>query len=229
MKYILLKSFLLLISFNYSFSQCPHPGLNIQSTSCDSARNLQASAISCSQIKVQWQGSGSQSYVVRAIGITAANNASYEAGVSNYSCSKDGNCEAIITVKENSILSWSVQSACTQSNGTIYGFQANGKQVTVPFCSKNDEAKAPLGLHVYPNPTTGSLTVDYKGTLTALTRISIFDMAGKKVYSVAGNAVSHTGTAFRLDLHALISGNYTLQVSNGKEISQAKFILMVSR
>jgi len=209
-----------------TFSQCPQPGLQIQSASCDSASNLLVTAISCSEIKVKWQGNQGQSYTVKATGIDAVTNTNYEANVSNHSCGSDGNCQATIAVKENSVVNWSVQSTCTQGGGTISGFVANGMQVTIPACPKPGEIVDSKKLHAYPNPTIGDLTVDYSGMLSAYTKISVFDMTGKKVYSVSANTITRTNTGFKLDLHQLISGNYLLQIVNGKEQSQVKFVLI---
>ena len=71
---------------------------------------------------------------------------------------------------------------------------------------------------IYPNPSDGALFVSGNGFM--FTKIEVFDLSGKIVYSCP---VNQTGV-FRLE-PGLPAGSYLLKVSKGRESSSAGFIL----
>ncbi len=224
MKFIFLLNLGLIILYDAAFCQCPQPGLKFQSATCNNPTNLKTTAILCSQLKVQWKDSRDEKYVVRATGINAVTQKSFETEVSKYSCDNNGNCQATIPVKEGTDVSWSVQGVCTQGNGTLYGYKVDGQQVTIPVCENTRSGSNTL--KAYPNPTAGNLIVEYDGSVTSDTKFIISDVSGKSVFSIPGTSVSRANNAYKLDLHHLNSGTYVLKLINGNDVRQVKFVLI---
>ncbi len=78
---------------------------------------------------------------------------------------------------------------------------------------------------MYPNPTTGYLTVEYYSNNTGALQLNVFDMAGKKAFNQSGNAVTGNNS-YKLDLHSLLPGSYMLEVNYNTEVSRIKFVLV---
>lgn len=223
MKAVILLTILLNVLYETAFSQCPEPGLKIQSASCDSPRNLSVMAITCPALKVKWQGSQNQTYTIKATETDMLTGQVFETTASSYSCDNNGNCQAAIPVRENTKVNWSVQGNCTEGTNTLTGYQSVGAPVSIPLCQ---QIAGNSLLRVYPNPSNGDLTVEYSGDVSGKTTFTIFDMAGKKVFSQSGDAITSVNGGYKLDLHNLFSGTYLLKISNGKENRKAKFVLI---
>ncbi|MCW3110042.1 MAG: hypothetical protein JWQ09_4548 [Segetibacter sp.] len=225
MKFFIAFLLILIVFDKNCYSQCPQPGLKIRSTGCDSPSNLSVNNMTCSVLKVKWQGKQNQSYIVKAIGLDPITSKTYEAEASKYSCDNNGNCIATIPIREGTNVSLSVQGICTEGGATIYGYKMEGKEAYIPICKQVTNTTSKL-LRAYPNPTTGDLTVGYNGSVTSNTTFSIFDISGKKAFTISGDAVTRTDDGYKINLHGLISGSYLLKVSNGKEESRTKFVLI---
>jgi hypothetical protein len=72
---------------------------------------------------------------------------------------------------------------------------------------------------VFPNPTTGIITVRVSAVSTEPIRWRIFDLTGKEVY-----AISTTGNEpqYGFDLSSLQDGMYFLEMRSGTEIVRKK-------
>ncbi|MBE7172478.1 MAG: T9SS type A sorting domain-containing protein [Williamsia sp.] len=207
-----------------AFCQCPEAGLKTQSSTCDILSNLRVETKTCSTLNLKWKGKQNQVYIVRAVSTNIITAETYEAETLRYSCDFSGNCSAVIPVKVGMNITWSVQGRCTEGGITIYGYKQEGQSVTIPSCSV-----APIivskTLRTYPNPTAGDLIVDYNGNVNDNTKFTVFDMTGQTILSVSNNAITKTSDGCKLNLHGLTSGSYLLNITNGKEMSQAKFIV----
>src|SRR6185436_5247180 len=135
MKPLILSTIALYIFCNASFSQCPEPGLLIQSAACESPANLRVQAIRCPQLTVQWQGQSSQTYVITAWGVDSTTGEPFEAVTSAFSSDGKGTCRATLPAKQNAQVQWTVQGMCTEGNARLYSYTAEGPAVHIPPCS----------------------------------------------------------------------------------------------
>jgi hypothetical protein len=159
----------------------------------------------------------------------AAGNTISETKAAGYSCDENGNCAATISVKEGARVNWNVQSICSINGVTVYSPKVEGREAFIPYCQAitslektNSSAET---IRVYPNPTTGYLTVEFSSKAEGNTGFTVLDMSGKKVYYRSAGEVNKTNSGYQLDLHGLSSGAYLLEVHNGKEVSRVKFVL----
>ena len=183
-------------------------------------------SISCSSLDVKWRGNKNQAYIVKATFTDPATNNIVEAKGANISCDDYGNCGATIPVKEGNNVSWSVQAICSPQGITLYSSNAKGPDANIPLCEKKPDSSKVNAVHVYPNPTTNYLIVEYSGEVTGIIEFKIFDIAGKKVFDKFGNAVIKTNNQYKLDLRNLLAGIYLLKVNNGNEVTKTKFVLL---
>jgi hypothetical protein len=79
---------------------------------------------------------------------------------------------------------------------------------------------------VYPNPTTGALTIEYKSATDGTIELHVFDVTGKLMQVQSNSAFAGTNT-YHLDLNSLNSGIYLLEIKNGNEVTHSK--LMIQR
>jgi len=77
--------------------------------------------------------------------------------------------------------------------------------------------------NVYPNPTTGKLTLENNITReTMIQQIAIYNAQGKKVYKKP--IIEPTSTRFNISLEAFSSGFYYLKIYHDKGINVKKII-----
>ncbi|MBS1646239.1 MAG: T9SS type A sorting domain-containing protein [Bacteroidetes bacterium] len=91
--------------------------------------------------------------------------------------------------------------------------------VTVSACTGIDQVVNNNKLAVYPNPSTGLVTVSIPN-LNGATTLIITDMIGKEIYR---NALKDNDT--NVDLSNLQRGMYLISVSDGKNIQTSKLII----
>jgi hypothetical protein len=203
--------------------------MKIQSPICDTPQNLTVSA-TCTSAKLIWKGNKGQQYIVQATVTDDAGNTVSETKAADYSCGENGNCSAAIAVKEGEKLNWNVQAICNMNGAIIYSPVITAGQTIIPYCNaiasdaKTEDDKN--AIKVYPNPTTGYLTVELGNKIEPNIEFMVTDVNGKKVYERPGSNIARSGNSYQLDLHLLISGTYLLEVQNGSEIDRAKFILI---
>jgi hypothetical protein len=222
---------LLALSSSIFCQQCPPFALKIQSPLCDTPQDIK-SVTTCVSAKLNWKGNKDQRYIVQAIVTDDAANTLSDTKAADYSCNENGNCSATIAVKENERVNWNVQAVCNMNGAIIYSPVVQGTEVVIPSCrliagNNEDINKNNSGnLKVYPNPTTGYLTVELGSKVKTNIKFTVVDVNGKKVFDRFGNVVSSINNNFQLDLHALSSGTYILEVRNGQEINRIKFEML---
>lgn len=69
-------------------------------------------------------------------------------------------------------------------------------------------------LRLYPNPTSGEVTMDVPAGMEANTAVSVTDAAGRLVHQEQALAIN--GATARLDLRDLAPGLYTVQLTDGR-------------
>lgn len=223
---VFLLSVLGVLTFwNSTLSQCPANGLKIYSDGCESPKSLTVAVPSCLALNVEWKGKPNQIYTINVISNDPVTGKIFEVELSKYSCDLLYNCNATVPVKEGMEINWSVQGVCKEDSTILYSYKSEGEKVSIPFCNEVPNI-ASLTLRVYPNPTNGNLTIDYSGQVTRNTKFTVLDVAGKEAFSKAGDGIQRTNAGYKLDLHNLIGGTYFLKISNGKDVRQAKFILL---
>jgi hypothetical protein len=81
-----------------------------------------------------------------------------------------------------------------------------------------------LIVFVYPNPSRGSLTVNYNNSVTGHTQLNVYDTWGRIVFNKTEAGIKGSNTYY-LDLNKLTPGVYILQLINGTEQKQEKFVI----
>ena len=76
-------------------------------------------------------------------------------------------------------------------------------------------------LAVFPNPSTGNLTLDLSSISDKQVIATIFDLQGNKIKQIQGLQVSSNAT---IDISELAQGNYLLNIISKTEIITSKFI-----
>ena len=77
---------------------------------------------------------------------------------------------------------------------------------------------------VYPNPSSGSLKVNYKSPVTGNTQLKVYDIRGRIVFNKTEVGIKGNNT-YHLNLDKLTPGVYILQLTNSTEQKQKKFII----
>lgn len=230
-KFLQLSIQLLVLSSTVFSQQCPPSVLKIQSSICDTPRNLRVSDIKCATIQLNWQGNKDQKYIIAASGTDNAANTLFETKAAEYSCDENGNCAAAISVKEGAKLNWNIQAICNMNGVTIYSPKVEGKEMVIPPCQSiaagesNDSKTNNETIRVYPNPTTGYLTVEYVNKISGAVELKVFDVNGKTAFGKTFKAVTGINK-YVLDLHNLLPGTYLLNLNNGGDIRTTKFVLV---
>ncbi len=231
-KIFLFISIQLLALSSIVFSQqCPPSVLRIQSPICDTPKNLNVSNIKCATIQLNWEGNKEQKYIVAATGTSNEANTLFETKAADYSCDENGNCAATISIKEGAKLNWNVQAICNIYGAIIYSPKVEGKEIVIPSCQSiaagesNDSKTNDETIRVYPNPTTGYLTVEYLSKISGAVELKVFDVNGKTSFSKSFNAVAGSDK-YVLDLHNLLPGTYLLNLKNNGNVRTTKFVLV---
>ena len=218
--------FLLLLINTYAFSQCPQSGLKIQSKDCQEPKALSVSNLACTEMKVKWVGNKGQTYMVNATYSNASNDNVIFAKVSEVS-NDNGNCTASIAATEGVTVKWDVQSVCIINGAKFYSHPIKGAETYIPLC-RNEKQSTVIenGFQAYPNPCKGVLVVEYNGKSANTISLNIFDVNGKKVFTQNEKSLSSINNQYKMDLHGLPTGSYILEMVNGAESKQTKFVLI---
>ncbi len=212
-----------LVAGNGVFAQCPKSGLMIQSKDCEVPKALVVTASMCKEMKVKWAGNKGQAYVVNATYQSSDNLVN--AKVSEVA-NDNGNCTATITVVEGANVSWNVQSVCNIKGAKVYSTPVAGTETFITVCNAERRTEPVKGFAVYPNPSKGLLTIDYSGNAEKNIVLNVYDMSGKKVFTQNQASLSGNNNQYKLNLRELAPGAYTLEMVNGGESKQAKFVVV---
>jgi hypothetical protein len=224
--YYIISISLLFLCTNVYAQQCPPSGLRIQTPLCDTPKNLRITPLSCTAVKLNWQGNGEQQYIVEVAGTDAAGNLLFEEKSAKYTCD-GGNCTATIDVQEGARVNWSVQTICTISGALIYSPQIIGKEQIVPNCqllTKEIKDKPNELIKVQPNPSAGQITVAYLSTTTAPATIKVYDGTGKVVFTTSVQTMKGNNT-YHLNLSTIAAGIYNLELYNGVMSSRVSLVI----
>ncbi len=77
---------------------------------------------------------------------------------------------------------------------------------------------------IYPNPSNGSITVDYNSSADTDLEFYVIDVTGKVLQMDKAEAIKGAN-AYQFDLNRLSNGIYFLRISNGAEVTHAKFLI----
>jgi len=198
------------------------PSLRLQSPACVKPTDAKVQSTSCTELRVQWQGSSDQTYEVTAIRNNPALAKTSSVVTQEFTCDGDGICSSIIPVEAGTKVTWSVQAKCITSFHTNYSYQLRGGTADIPFC--NQVASGSI-TNVFPNPSTGNLTVAYVSPGSGDVQFTVYDLFGKRVFTQLEQAVAGVSLSFPLQLQNLPSGVYMLEARNGNEVSQRKFVI----
>ncbi len=94
------------------------------------------------------------------------------------------------------------------------------KEVTVI----NSCGKIANTLSLFPNPTKGIVTVTYNSNTADNVQLRVYDKTGKLMFTKTERAIKGSNT-YQINFSNLINGMYNLQVNNGSEQSQVKFVI----
>jgi hypothetical protein len=103
-----------------------------------------------------------------------------------------------------------------QVQGHESGFVFSG---FIPLAAPQPHAATALNIQVYPNPTNGEISVQLEAAIGE-THLRVMDLQGRTLLSQSGK-----GSLHRLDLQALTSGMYLLQVQNGKGVAVQRIVV----
>ena len=77
---------------------------------------------------------------------------------------------------------------------------------------------------IYPNPSNGNITVDYNSNADSNLEFYVIDVTGKVLQMDKADAIKGAN-AYQFDLNKLSNGIYFLRISNGAEVTHAKFLI----
>jgi len=90
--------------------------------------------------------------------------------------------------------------------------------IAVDFCTGISEASLLEGLIVHPNPTSGNILIENKGSATGRVEFSVSDLSGRLV--IPARTVELENMRLSMDLSSLASGQYLLNATaDGKRVA----------
>ncbi|MCB0763721.1 MAG: Omp28-related outer membrane protein, partial [Flavobacteriales bacterium] len=110
--------------------------------------------------------------------------------------------------------------AFVQNNSTKEVLQADFASISVGINDLNNDVR--LGL--YPNPTNGTVIVDFDATTNGAVQFDVYDMIGNLVHSSSVNAAPGAQRA-TLDLSALSEGIYHVNMVNAGVRTSRKLVV----
>ncbi len=145
---------------------------------------------------------GDETYIASA---TGADSYNWSTTGAIYESCTNGNCSNFYVI-------WDV----TGAGFTVEAVNACG---TSPSFSLNQNCRisesGEKDTKVYPNPTTGQLTVEFTSEMGGMYNLTITDMSGKTIYNTDVNATSGMNQQ-RIDLESANPGMYMLYIRDGQ-------------
>lgn len=147
-------------------------------------------------------------------------------------CDNNFNCSATLAVKPGQKISWSIQAVSVIDNRTFYSYPLRGEytgceetRIVTTAAVNTNMVKPGIGrakseLMIYPNPTTGELTLKWSDTFQGNANITIMDATGKAVKQLNINK-QLPDYLDRITVSNLTAGLYFMHIrmENGKTIS----------
>ncbi|HXB45470.1 MAG TPA: T9SS type A sorting domain-containing protein, partial [Puia sp.] len=75
------------------------------------------------------------------------------------------------------------------------------------------------GMHIYPNPSSGIVTIQLNDTISFGAFLEIYNLVGQRVVTTVVNQVQ-----FQLNISSLSKGVYYIRVNNGNSKLMNKFL-----
>lgn len=92
--------------------------------------------------------------------------------------------------------------------------------------TKLDENQSPMnGINLQPNPVTDKVLIETTHRFGNRLKISILDMAGKKVAEFIGAAVQKSSLSYQLELGQLPEGVWILQFDDGEQSATTRLVI----
>jgi hypothetical protein len=122
-------------------------------------------------------------------------------------------------------LIWTVRSYKTNGQKGAVASQASS---TSSRCNKSAEAESPViagnepeTVKVYPNPTSGKLTIEHNGETLTGDDIRVYDIYGK---AQPWQAIASSDRQVEIDLSGYAAGIYFVRINTGETISVSRII-----
>jgi hypothetical protein len=227
MKNIIATALCLCLITAGAFAQPQCAGMKIETAAVPKPADLTMTLKNCNEAILSWTGSPDQTYII-SVTYTGDNMKTLTAEVTNASiiCDKNFNCSAVIPLRQDTWLNWSIQAVGTADSRKFYSYPVrgesagcNGRDIVVTNKTNSEvkpgmNAAVPLikpELLVYPNPVTGDLTIKWSSMYKGNARLHIMDASGKTVrsFDINKQLPDHLD---RITVSALTSGLYFMQV-----------------
>jgi len=99
-----------------------------------------------------------------------------------------------------------------------------GKDILIPSCK--EEALFDAGIsNVFPNPTTGEISFEYRSNESGSVRFTVYDMVGNVVFRNEEQTQLGMSAIYQFNLSDLAPGIYLLEARNGVDMSITKFAI----
>lgn len=105
----------------------------------------------------------------------------------------------------------------TKGGGTFY-FHYNNKAGNSAITSSSNQN----GINIYPNPSTGAITVNFAEVTKSTVSVQLFDLMGRELKS---DIIKTATKSSNLDYSELPIGNYLIQINNGFEVINSKITI----
>lgn len=119
-----------------------------------------------------------------------------------------------------------VNNANPEGENGLTGNNATGVRryiLGTPNSIKNVFAAKAQALNVFPNPTTGTLNVNYDFKTTVEATVIVTDIAGRQVYTNNFGKQNVGAQTLNMNLSNLAPGVYTIELTAGDERATSKF------
>lgn len=189
---------------------------------------------SCNEITLHWKGNAHQNYLASYY----YSDTSQQPIVQTASaiCDNFFNCTVTLPVKPDCKINWGIQASQIIDERKFYGYPLRGEfsgckeadivDMVMRTLPAKSASSTPLifGLTIYPNPTTGELTLKWIDEYKGAAKLTIMDASGKLVKSMFFTKLQ-LNYSDKLNVAAFSSGLYYLYINmqNGKSVS-TKFV-----
>jgi hypothetical protein len=114
------------------------------------------------------------------------------------------------------------ESSCIQ----YITFEGTTIQDNINVQPTTPEVAATATVGVYPNPATDNATFTFKSTITAKSKLEIFDLAGAKVAEVFNGKVE-AGLEYKVDVdvNTFATGVYMFRLTTGDQVEMGRLVI----
>ncbi|HEY6976611.1 MAG TPA: kelch repeat-containing protein [Chitinophagaceae bacterium] len=109
-------------------------------------------------------------------------------------------------------------------NNDLWQYSSNAMLADAQKVSSDASAGMTTSLSCYPNPSRGSILVQYRTDISQVAQFAVRDIQGRIVFSKTELAEKGINT-YHLNLNNLSSGTYFLQLANGQKERVTKIVI----